>query len=290
MKNEKQPDFDLNELLKQTLKDDLPALTEVRLKQQLTRFRRRVEERRRDEFRHSFGSRRIPAVFARTALAAAGILLVVLGVSIRGSGRQNILVSSFTAYQKEAAVFAGISDARNLKCRVRLSGRAMPAREFLIDWMSPRETRVRILEPDGEITKTVYLPAAKRSVLEEIASASHGAGGRGEVLDAQLGPIEDLLSSSRLTGLLEGYWQLESSGRRGDCDWESFSVVVGRTAPRSRIILDTCTGLPTRLEHVTALGENLEAVFNWNTENSGPLNPVGFSGPDGMPKASNYKI
>ncbi len=290
MKNDTPPDFDLDELLKQTLKDDLPPQTEARLRRQLLIFRRRVEERQRGDFRLSLSSRRYPVVFPRAALVAAGILLIALGFSIGRLSRPNILVESFAAYQKEAAVFAGISDARYLKCRVRVSGGAEPSREFMIEWISPRETHVHILEPGREMTKTVLLPAAERSVLEEIASTAQGTGGRGEVLDSQLRPIEDLLSSSRLAGLLEGFWQLESSGRRGDCDWESFSVVVGRTAPRSKIIVDMCTGLPTRLEHVTGSGENLEAVFNWNTENSGPLNPVGFTGPAGEKKASNYKI
>ncbi len=290
MKNRERTDFDLDDLLKQTLKDDLPPLTEARLKQQLALFRRRVEERSRDESRLVLGSRRIPAVFARAALAAASVLLIALGFTIGRLSRQNILVASFTSFQKEAAVFAGISDARYLECRVRVSRDAEPSREFLIEWLSPRETRVRILEPEGVMTKTVVIPAAKSSVLEEIASTSEGARARGEVLDAQLRPIEDLLSSARLTGLLEGSWQLESSGRRGDCDWESFSVAGVRTAPRSKIVVDMCTGLPTRLEHQTGAGENLEAVFNWNTENSGPLKPAGFSGRAEEKKSSNYKI
>jgi hypothetical protein len=290
MKNRERTDLDLDKLLKRTLKDDLPPLTEARLKQQLALFRRRVEERSREESRLLLGSRGIPVVFARAALAAAGVLLIALGFSIRNVGRHNILVASFTTYQKEAAVFAGISDARYLKCQVRVSGGAEPSREFLIEWLSPRETRVRILEPGREMTKTVLLPSAEKSVLEEIASTSQGTGEKGESLDAQFCPVEDLLSSTRLTGLLEGFWQLESSGRRGNCDWESFSVVVGRAAPRSKIVVDSCTGLPTRLEHVTGSGENLEAVFNWNTENSGPLNPVGFSGPVGENNAPYYKI
>jgi hypothetical protein len=290
MKNHEKTNPDLDKLLKQTLKDDLPPQTETRLKQQLTRFRRQVEERKRKEIRPLPRSRRFPVVFTRAALAAAGVGLIVLGFAIGRMSRQNIMVASFTTYQKEAAVFAGISDARHLKCRVRVSGGAEPSREFLIEWLSPRETRVRILEPEKEMTKTVRLPAAESSVLEEIASASQGTGGRGETLDAELRPVEDLLSSARLTGLLDGAWQLVSSGRGDNCDWESFSVVVGGTAPRSKIVVDSCTGLPTRLEHVTVSGENLEAVFNWNAENSGPLNPVGFNGAAGKKKASNHKI
>jgi hypothetical protein len=285
MKNDEHPDFNLDELLKQTLKDDLPPQAQARMKQRLARFRQQVEGRRRDDSRLSLGSRRYAVVFARAALVAAGLLLIVLGLSIRGLSRQNILVESFNAYQKEAAVFAGISDAGYLECRVRISRGAEPPREFLIEWLTPGETRVRILEPEGELTKIVFLPRAKRTVLENIALASYGKDKAGARVDADLRPIEDLLSSSRLAGLLEGFWRLESSGRRDDCDWESYSVVIGRTAPRSKIIVDMCTGLPTRLEHVTGSGENLEAVFNWNTENSGPLNPVGFTGPAGEKKA-----
>jgi hypothetical protein len=290
MKNDKQPDFDLDELLKQNLKDDLPPQTEARLRRQLLSFRRRVEERKREDVRLSFGSRGYAVVFARVALVGAGLLLIILGLSIRSLSRQNLLVESFTSYQKEAAVFAGISDARYLECRVRVSRDAEPSREFLIEWLSPRETRVRILEPEGELTKTVFLPPAERTVLENIASALHGVAEAGAKVDEQLRPVEGLLSSSRLTGLLEGSWQQESSGRQGDCDWESFSVAGVRTAPRSKIVVDMCTGLPTRLEHQTGSGENLEAVFNWNMKNSGPLKPAGFSGPAEEKKSSNYKI
>jgi hypothetical protein len=137
MKNDEHPDFNLDELLKQTLKDDLPPQAQARMKQRLARFRQQVEGRRRDDSRLSLGSRRYAVVFARAALVAAGLLLIVLGLSIRGLSRQNILVESFNAYQKEAAVFAGISDAGYLECRVRISRGAEPPREFLIEWLTP---------------------------------------------------------------------------------------------------------------------------------------------------------
>ncbi len=271
MKKRDRLELDIDGLLKQTLRDDLPPEVGARLKRRLDRFRHSLEDRVQEDRHPALTLRRPWALLARTALAAAAVLIIVLGFSISGPGRRSVLSDSVASYQKVAGISGEISAARAMECLVRLSKGGELQQEFFIRWLPSGQTLVRIIGPDWELTREVRLPPASRSVLEYIALPAEAREAREPQTSAELLPVEGLLSPSRLIGLLEGTWKPEGGERRGDCDLDSFSILGPRLGPRSKVTVDGCTGLPTRLAREISPDEKVEAVFRWGAGEPGPM-------------------
>ncbi len=284
MKKRDRLEPDIDGLLKQTLRDDLPPEVGARMRKRLDQFRRRTEETVQEDMRPALTWRRPWILIAPTVPVAAAVLFIVLGFLLSRPGRRSILGDSVAAYQKVAVISGEISAARSMECLVRFSKGGELLQEFRIQWLTPRRTLVRILGPDKELTRTISLPPASRSVLEQLAQSASAVEQIEPELGAELLPVEGLLSPSRLVGLLEGRWQPGGSERRGDCDWESFFIVGPRVEPRSRITVDSCTGLPARLEREIGSGEKVEAVFRWNPLEPGPVKSSADAGPAGKTK------
>jgi hypothetical protein len=154
-------------------------------------------------------------------------------------------------------------DFQSMECAVRLDRPEEPLKQFVIQWISPEETRVRLVRAGEETMLTVHPPRPERSVLEFIAEPGPDETAAPPELEAELRPVEGLLSSARLRKLLDGRWQLAGIERRDGCDWKSFSVSSSLDTSSSRITVDTCTSLPVRLEKEVGPGEKIEALFRW---------------------------
>jgi len=287
MKERERFEPDIDGLLKQTLRDDLPAEIGAKMKRRLDEFRRQTEESAGGEIRPALTRRRPWILLTRSSLTAAAVLFIVLGFSLTGRGRRSILSDSIAAFQKVAVISGKISDARSMECVVRLSQGAELRQEFRIQWLLSGQAVVRIMGPEGELTRAVRLPPSRRSVLEHLAQAETAAGEKGPELDAELLPVEGLLSPSRLVGLLQGTWEPEGNERRGDCDLDSFFIFGSRLEPRSKVTVDGCTGLPTRLVRETGPGETVEAVFRWSGVEPGPVKLTLKTGAAGKTRAFN---
>jgi hypothetical protein len=270
---------DMDELLKKTLRDDLPAEVQARMKRRLDQFRRSLEDRAQENQRPAWILRRPWVLLGRAALAAAAVTLIVLGFSLSGPGRRSILSDSVASYQKLAGISWEISAAPTMECQVQFSKGGKLQQEFRIQWLSPGRTLVRVIGSGGEITRELGLPPARRSVLEHIALPAEAREMREPQLSAELLPVEGLLSPSRLIGLLEGTWKPAGSERRGDCKLDSYSIFGPRFEPRSTVTVDGCTGLPARLAREISPDEKVEAVFRWGTGDPGPVKLSRVAGP-----------
>ena len=275
MKRDKPIRQDLESLLGKAFPDDLPRDAEEKMKNALDLFRERWVEKERQDASVSTRPRRWPAAIAWASLAAVSGLFVILGLGLRASSPRADLGSSLASLQW-AAFFSGrIMDFQSMECAVRLDKPEEPSQHFVIQWISPEETRVRIVSAGEETVRTVHPPKPDRSVLELIAASGPDYAAVPPELEAELRPVEGLLSSAQLRKLLDGRWQPTGSERRDGCDWESFSVNKAPEASPSRITVDTCTSLPVRLEKEVGSGERIEALFHWlpRGESRGLLSP-----------------
>jgi len=253
----------LERLLRTAFPDDLPADAEEMMGRQLDRFRQRWVEKEREDALESIRSRRWTAALIRISLAAVSVLFIILGLRLRASSPQADLGSSLASLQ-QAAYFSGrIMDFQSMECAVRLDRPEEPSQQFFIQWISPEETRVRLIRAGEETVRTVHPPKPERSVLELIVKSGPDETVATSRLEAELRPVEGLLSSAQLRKLLDGRWRLAGTERRDGCDWKSFSVSRVSDASPSRITVDTCTSLPIRLEKDVGSGEKIEALFRW---------------------------
>jgi hypothetical protein len=267
MRRDSEKPIDMDGLLKQAFPDDLPGDAEARMAAQLDRFRKEKESSGEAPALRAPRPRRFYLALARISLTAASASLIVLGLSLRPQRSQTALASSLTALQKAVSVSGRLGSARTMECAVRLDKGGESPLRFVIRWISPLETQVAIIQGGETSVRTIRTPRTDQSVLEFVTGAAEKKIRDQPPLEAELLPVEDLLTASRLRRLLDGRWLPAGSERTDGCDWESFSIDKTPGEPPSRVTVDSCTFLPMKLEKELGRGGKIEAVFRWNQRN-----------------------
>jgi hypothetical protein len=263
MRRDDEKHLDVDELLKQAFPDDLPAEAGERMAFQLSRFRREWDTPGEAKDVRSFPSRHWSPALARVSLAAASILLIILGLILGPSGASSGLASSLATLQKAASVSGQVGSEQTMVCTVQLDKPGANSPRFVIQWISPEETRVRMILAGEEIIRTIRPPREDGSVLAFMAKDRRKETSAQPQLEEELLPVEDLLTPSRLRRFLQGRWRPAGVERMDGCDWESFSISKNAGAAPSRVTVDTCTFLPVKLEKELDKGGKIEAVFRW---------------------------
>jgi hypothetical protein len=264
---------DVDRLLEDAFPDDLPAEADAKMASQLDRFCQRLMEAEKYKASVSIRPHRWSKVLAGASLAAVSVLFIIIGLGLRASRPQADFGSSLASLQWAAFFSEKITNFQSMECAVHLSRLGKASEQFIIQWITPEETRIRIIAAGEESVRTVHPSKPESSVLEHIAEPGPIESAAPVRLEADLRPVEGLLSSSELRKLLDGRWQPAGTERKGECDWESFSVSSARAVSPSRVTVDTCTFLPVRLEKEVGSGERIEALFRWvlRSEPRGPI-------------------
>jgi hypothetical protein len=263
MKRDGEKPCDVDELLKRVFPDDLPVEAEAGIAAQLDRFRKEWEGAEKAQHVRASRPRRLYPAAARISLTAASVFLIVLGLSLRPKRSPTALASSLAVLKKAASVSGQVGGDRTMECTVRIGKTGDPSARYVIKWISSEETQVRIILAGEESVHTIRPRSTDRSVLEFVTGAAEKGTRDQPQLDAELLPVEDLLTSSRLRRLLDGSWRPAGVERTDGCDRESFSIAKGSGESASRVTVDSCTFLPIKLEKHLDKGGTLEAVFRW---------------------------
>ena len=261
--------IDVDVWLNRVFPDDLPRESEAEMAAQLDRFKKEWEQAGKARTARTLRPRLLTLIQARIALAAASIVLIVLGFFIRPKSPPTALASSLATLQKAVSVSGQVGGGRAMECTARLDEPGDASSLYVIRWISPEETLVRIVLAGEESLLTIRPRKTERSVLELVSRSIEEELGEQQRLGPELLPVEDLLTSSRLRRLLDGRWLPAGVERTDGCDWESFSIATRPGEPSSKVTVDTCTFLPVKLEKDLDKGGKLEAVFHWLPQ-SGP--------------------
>ncbi len=261
--------LDVDGWLTRTFPDDLPADVETGMAAQLDRFRKALATAGEARDVRELRSRPLTFVSARIAIVSASACLIVFGLYLRPKRTPTALASSLATLQTAASVSGQVGGGRSMECTVHLekAGESLP--RFVIRWISPEETQVRVVQAGEESLWTIRPRQTQRSTLEFVTRPAEDEPGELPRLDQELLPIEDLLTASQLRRFLSGRWRPTGFERTDGCDRESFSIVTSAGVPSRRVTVDTCTLLPVKLEKDLDTGGKLEAVFDWNPR-SGP--------------------
>lgn len=255
--------------LRQVFPDDLPAEVEARMAAHLDRFRKDWENAGKARDITALRPRLWSFAPVRIALVAASACLVLYGFSLRPKRTPTALASSLATLQKAASVAGQVGSGRIMECTVHFEKAEIDSPRFVIRWVSPEETLVRIVQAGEESLRTIRPQKTERSVLEFVTRPTEDESEELSRMDPELLPVEELLTASRLRRFLAGRWLPAGIQRIDGCDWESFSIAPSPGEPPSRVTVDTCTFLPMKLEKDLDKGGKLEAVFHWPPR-SGP--------------------
>jgi hypothetical protein len=243
------PDPDLNNLLKQTLKDDLPPEAETRMNRHFASLKRSL-----DTAEDAAGADRWMWVFRKEALAFALLIMLILGGLIHLDGYQSALANSISRLKVIVDVSAGLRRATSMDCSVLKRGAGNEVSRYRIRRYATGATRVDVESTNGE-AQTLW-----------ISNATLPA-------DPVWQPAMEFLTPTILAQHIEEQYGLTQAGGR-DVSGPDQLLLIGRANQQViEIAIDEQTYLPKTLKKYLPdsdrkRGEEggiLEARFQWNT-------------------------
>jgi len=283
MKKENSGDFEIDDLLKQTLKDDLPPELESRMKKQLMLFREimeQPEQQRRDETNgilrrlfHGEGLKWMKWMFKKQVLAPASIIMVVLGAVLQITGPRSVLAESISLLKTSVIVSDRVSHAESMECSMQVPAENDQQLKYSIQWLSPNLTRVQVKKQNQDIIKTMWISEEEITIADHATDTQRKVERVNQIDDSDFKQALGLLSPLDLVELMEGKWRLKQYKQHGDCESGTFTVAVPEEKTLLELTVDLCTFLPTNFKKFLEdtkkeSGEGkilMDVNFKWNT-------------------------
>lgn len=255
MKKENSGKFEIDDLLKQTLKDDLPPELESRMKKQLKLFREKMErseQKRRKgtngilwRIFHGEGLKWMRWMLKKQVLAPASIIMVVLGAILQITGPSSVLAESISLLKTSVIVSDRVSHARSMECSIQVLAENEQHLKYSIQWLYPNLTRVQVKKQNQNIIKTMWISEEEITIVDHEANIMRKVKNVNQIDDPEFQPVMDLLSPLNLVERMEGKWRLKHYKQHGDCEWGTFNVAIPEQKTLLELTVDLCTFLPT---------------------------------------------
>ena len=283
MKKENSGKFEIDDLLKQTLKDDLPPELESRMKKQLKLFREKLdqsEQQLREETNgalrrlfHGEGLKWMKWMFKKQVLAPASIVLVVLGAVLQITGPRSVLAESISLLKTSIIVSDRVSLAGSMECSMQVPGENDQQLKYSIQWLSPNLTRVQVKKPNQDTIKTMWISEEEITIADHATNILRKVEKVNQIDDPEFKHPLGLLSPLDLVERMDGKWRLKQYEQHGDCEWGIFTVAIPEEKTLLELTVDLCTFLPTNFKKLLAdpkkeSGEGkilMNVNFKWNT-------------------------
>jgi hypothetical protein len=258
MKKENSGKFEIDDLLKQTLKDDLPPELESRMMKQLKFFPEKMEQseqQRRKETNGSLvrifkgeGLRWMRWMFKKQVLAPASIIMVVWGGVLQISNPRSVLAESISVLKTSVIVSDRVSHADSMECSMKVPVENAQHHEYSIQWLSPDLTRVEVKKPSQDIIKTMWISEEEITIAVHVTNTMRKVEGVDQIDDPEFKHALGFLSPLDLVKRMDGKWRLKQYEQHGDCEWGTFTVAIPEEEMLLELTVDLCTFLPTNFK------------------------------------------
>jgi hypothetical protein len=283
MKKENSGKFEIDDLLKQTLKDDLPPELESRMMKQLKLFPEKMEQSERQRRKETNGSlvrifrgeglRWMKWMFKKQVLAPASVIMVVWGGVLQVSGPRSVLAESISVLKTSVIVSDRVSHADSMECSMKVPAENAQHHEYSIQWLSPDLTRVQVKKPTQDIIKTMWISEEEITIAVHVTNTMRKVERVDQIDDPEFKHALGFLSPLDLVKRMDGKWQLKQYEQHGDCEWGTFTVAIPEEKMLLELTVDLCTFLPTNFKifledpkKESGDGKFLMNVnFKWNT-------------------------
>jgi len=282
MKKEDSDKFEIDDLLKQTLKDDLPPELESSMKKQLILFRKKMEQpelQRREEANralrrlfHGGGLKWMQWMLKKQVLAPASIIMVVLGAVLQITNPSSVLAESISLLKTSIIVSDRVSHAESMECSIEMPAENEQYYEYFIQWLSPSLTRVQVKKPNQDIIKTMWISDDKITIADHATNTLRKVEKVNQIDAPEFHHALRLLSPLDLVEQMEGKWRLKQYKQHGDSERGTFTVAIPEENTILELTVDLCTFLPTSLKKFLADSNEesdegkilMNVNFKWN--------------------------
>jgi hypothetical protein len=283
MKKEDSDKFEIDDLLKKTLKDDLPPELESRMKKQLILFRKKLEQSEQQRRKETNGALRrlfyggglkwMQWMLKKQVLAPASIIMVVLGAVLQITGPTSVLAESISLLKTSVIVSDRVSHAESMECSIQVPAENEQHFKYSIHWLSPNLTRVQLINQNQDIIKTMWISEEEITIADHATNILRKIEKVGQIDAPEFQHALGLLSPHDLVQQMEGKWRLKQYKQQGDCESGTFTVAIPEEKTLLELTVDLCTFLPTNFKKFLAApkkesGEGkilMNVDFKWNT-------------------------
>ena len=212
----------LDDLLKRSLADDLPADVAAGMRDRINRFRAGTM---RDERRTAAWAWHL----RRSAWAALSVLMLVSGSLLQGLGSGNPLAERISLIGIRQAVENRLTAVESMSCSARVRIENGEFMNYEIVWRSGGEGEVRLSAPDGSFLGTFKLGEP---------GGSHDPLVRAAALFSSPDAVRELLA---------GAWRLVEFSGEAEYKTETFTTAAEVNAEPLEFTIDLRTYLPVRV-------------------------------------------
>jgi hypothetical protein len=262
------PEPDLDNLLKQALKDDLPPEAEARMNRQFLNLKRtRVRPERLAE---PDGWLWIRGPLQREILAAASAVMLILGVVMQLSGSQSALAHSIEQLKVTVTVSMSLNRAAFMDCTILKPGAGGENSSYHLLWRAPGDARMDMVSADG--TQTIWIS----NEIISFADSDNGAVRSMPIKTMAPGPVWqpalEFMTPTLLAKHMEEQYGLLQIGERSGAGSGEFLIVGREDRQIVEITVDARTYLPKALKkYALDSGRTnrvrdclMEVCFLWN--------------------------
>ena len=281
MKKEKSYNHEMDALLKEVLKDDLPPEAESRMKRRFIQFREKIEQqKRKPRMKTDMVGKRLLRqetwrwaqwMFKKEILAFSSIIMIALGGFMHLSGHRSALAESFSRLRTSVSVWEQVRHVASMECTVQVPAQNGKTLAFSIQWISPNMTRVDAWSAD-EITKTLWMLDEHITVVDHLKNMLHKAESFVQIKDPVFQPVMGFLSPEELAESIYRRWQPVQYEQQVERGWGTFILTNHEEKTLLEMTIDLNTYLPVKISKFLQVsiktGEErklaLEVHFTWN--------------------------
>jgi len=282
--HKKREDANIDHLLKQTLKDDLPVDAEAVMKNQLEGFRLKLEEA---SGRTWAGQKTFQAILnlmdvrwarilvKKEVVLVISLMMIVLGSFIHSSGSPNQLTENLSVLGTSVVVSNEMIRSQSMECSIQMYGDNQEPLHYAIQWLSPNLSKVHVEDSRNAPLKTIWISEEDIVIDDHITDRRFEKKISTQLDDPILKPIVGYLEPEELVERMYGEWKLLKYQKQKECAQGIFAIALSDERATLEVTLDLCTHLPVSIKkilHGEEFGEE-RVIFNvrytWNI----PISP-----------------
>ena len=271
------PEPNLDKLLKQALKDDLPPEVEARMNRRFLNLKAILD--RPEQSAEPDGWLWMRGPLPREILAVASAVMLILGVVMQPSGSQSALAHSIGQLKVIVTISMSLNRAAFMDCTIRKKPGAGGAQSsYHVRWRAPGDARMDMVSADG--AQTIWISNETISFADSDGRAVRSIPIETMTQGPVWRPALEFVTPTLLAKHMEEQYGLMQAGERSGAGSDEFLIVGREDRQVVEITVDARSYLPKVLKKYAldsgrTNGERdglMEVCFLWNQ----PISPELF--------------
>jgi hypothetical protein len=262
------PEPDLDNLLKQALKDDLPPEAKAGMDRQFINLKRRIDQVERCAEPEGWLWMRRP--LRREILAVASAVLLILGVVMQLSGSPSALAHSIEQLKVIITVSMSLNRTAIMDCTVLKPNAGGENSSYHVRWRAPGDARMDMVSSDG--AQTIWISNGTISFADSDGGAVRSMPIKTMTPGPVWQPALEFMTPTLLAKHMEEQYGLMRTGERSGAGSSEFLIIGREDGQAVEITVDARTYLPKVLKkYASDSGRTngdrvclMEVRFLWN--------------------------